>query len=260
VSASGLAVVLSGLAAVMAALTLLWAWSLRTGDASIIDAFWGPGFALVTLAYCLVDASWGARGTLVLALVVLWGGRLGHHLLRRNRLRGEDPRYAAMRAQHGDRWGRVSLFRVFWLQGGILWIVSMPLFAAVRASARPLGILDLAGALLALLGVVIEATADAQLTRFRSDPANRGRVLDTGLWRYSRHPNYFGDAVVWWGFYALAAGGGAWWTVFAPLIMTGLLTRVSGVPLLEKGLKETRPEYADYVRRTSAFVLWPPKS
>lgn len=259
-SASGLAVATSGLASVLVALTLLWAWSLRTRDASIIDAFWGPGFALTALAYWLADGSRGARGTLMLVLVALWGTRLGLHLLRRNRLRGEDPRYVAMRAKHGERWGRVSLFRVFWLQGAILWIVSMPLFAGVRSGDIAWSVLDVGGALLVLVGLAVEATADAQLTRFRADPASIGRVLDTGLWRYSRHPNYFGDAVVWWGFYAIGAGGGGWWTVFAPLIMTGLLTRVSGVPLLEKGLKTTRPEYADYVRRTSTFLPWPPKS
>jgi steroid 5-alpha reductase family enzyme len=255
---SGWAVALSGLAAVLGVLTLLWLVSLRTGDASIIDAFWGPGFALVAFAYHLVDRQLGPRTALVLTLVLVWAARLGIHLFRRNRSRGEDPRYAAMRAEHGERWGRVSLFRVFWLQGVILWVVSMPLFAAVRAPGD-LGALDFLGAMLVLVGLSLETVADLQLTRFRADPANRGRVLDTGLWRYSRHPNYFGDAVVWWGFYAIAGAAGAWWTVFAPVIMTWLLTRVSGVPLLEKGLSETRPGYAEYVRRTSAFVPWLPR-
>lgn len=248
----------SGLLAVLAALTLLWLVSLQLRDASIVDPFWGPGFALATLTYWLVDGRHGARGTLVLVLVALWAARLGWHLLRRNRREGEDPRYAAMRARHGERWSRVSLFRVFWLQGVILWIISMPLLAAVRSSG-PIGALDFIGAALALIGLTAEATADRQLRRFRADPASRGRVLDTGLWRYSRHPNYFGDAVVWWGLWIVAAGAGAWWTVFSPAAMTFLLLKVSGVPLLEKGLEKSRPGYGEYARRTSAFVPWLPK-
>jgi steroid 5-alpha reductase family enzyme len=247
----------AGLAAVLSALTLLWLVSVRLRDASIVDPFWGPGFALATLTYWLVDGHRGARGTLVLVLVAVWALRLGSHLLRRNRREGEDARYAAMRARHGERFPRVSLFRVFWLQGVILWIVSMPLLAAVR-SRGPLGLLDLVGAAVAVLGIVTEAVADGQLRRFRKDPANRGRVLDSGLWRYSRHPNYFGDAVLWWGLWLVAAAGGAWWTVFSPVAMTFLLLKVSGVPLLEKGLEESRPAYADYAARTSAFVPWPP--
>jgi steroid 5-alpha reductase family enzyme len=252
-------VALSGLMAVLGALTLLWAVSLRLRDASIVDPFWGPGFAVATLTYWLVDGRQGARGTLVLALVTLWAARLGWHLLRRNRREGEDPRYAAMRARHGPGWSRVSLFRVFWLQGVILWIISMPLLAAVRSTGA-LGALDLIGAALALVGLALEATADRQLRRFRADPASRGRVLDTGLWRYSRHPNYFGDAVVWWGLWLVAAAGGAWWTIFGPAAMTFLLLKVSGVPLLEKGLEKSRPGYAEYARRTSAFIPWFPKA
>jgi steroid 5-alpha reductase family enzyme len=255
---SPIAVAVSGLLAVLAALTLLWAVSLRLRDASIIDAFWGPGFALAAIVYHLVAHTLGPRVVLVLLLVTVWAARLGSHLLRRNRRLGEDPRYAAMRAKYGERWGRVSLFRVFWLQGVILWIVSAPLFAAVRATGA-LGTLDVVASALVLIGLTLETVADLQLGRFRAEPTNAGRVLDTGLWRYSRHPNYFGDAVVWWGFYAFAAAAGAYWTVFSPVIMTWLLLRVSGVPLLEKGLAKSRPGYAEYVLRTSAFVPWPPK-
>jgi steroid 5-alpha reductase family enzyme len=255
---SSLAVAASGLLAVLGALTLLWLVSLRLRDASIIDPFWGPGFALAALTYYLVDGGRSARGTLVLVLVAVWAARLGAHLLFRNRCEGEDPRYRAMRERHGERFGRVSLFRVFWLQGVILWIISAPLLASVR-STRPLGALDVLGAGVFLVGLLAESAADRQLVRFRADPANRGRVLDAGLWRYSRHPNYFGDAVVWWGLWLVAAGAGAWWTAFAPAAMTFLLMRVSGVPLLERGLTSSRPGYAAYVRRTSAFVPWFPK-
>ena len=248
----------AGLVAVLTALTLLWLVSLRLRDASVVDPFWGPGFALVTLTYWLVDGGRTARGMLVLALVILWALRLGWHLLRRNRREGEDPRYAAMRARHGERFPRVSLFRVFWLQGMILWIIAMPLLAAVRSQAA-LGLLDLLGAAVALIGIITEAVADRQLRRFRADPSSRGRVLDSGLWRYSRHPNYFGDAVLWWGLWLVAAAGGAWWTLFSPVAMTVLLLKVSGVPLLEKSLEQSRPGYAEYAERTSAFVPWPPK-
>lgn len=251
-------VALSGLAVVLAALTLLWLVSLRLRDASIVDPFWGPGFALATLTYWLIDGARSPRGTLVLLLVAAWALRLGWHLLRRNRREGEDPRYAAMRERWGERFPRVSLFRVFWLQGVILWIISMPLLAAVRADA-PLGVLDWIGAAIVLIGLTVEATADRQLRRFRADPSNRGRVLDSGLWRYSRHPNYFGDAVAWWGLWLVAVAGGAWWTVFSPAGMTFLLLKVSGVPLLEKGLEKSRPGYAEYARRTPAFVPWFPK-
>ncbi len=251
-------VVLVGLATVVVAMTLLWLVSLRLRDASIVDPFWAPGFALVTVAYLWADGRYASRGLLALLLVSLWAARLGWHLLRRNRRSGEDPRYRAMRDRHGERFGRVSLVTVFWLQAVLLWIISAPLAGSV-VSVAPLGALDLVGALVFLVGFSIEAMADLQLERFKADPESAGRVLDTGLWRYSRHPNYFGNAVLWWGLYLVAVGGGAAWSVFGPVLMTWLLLRVSGVTLLEKGLVTSRPGYADYVERTSAFVPWPPR-
>jgi len=146
---------------------------------------------------------------------------------------------------------------VFWLQAVLLWLVSMPLLAAV-VSTRPLGPWDWLGGIVALVGLTLEAVADAQLSRFKKDPASKGRVLDTGLWRFSRHPNYFGDAVFWWGLGLVALGGGAWWSLVGPVVMTVLLLKVSGVTLLEEGLRRSRPGYEEYVRRTSAFVPWFP--
>lgn len=248
----------SGFLAVFGAMTLLWLLSLRLDDASIVDPFWGPGFALVTLTYYMVDGRFSPRGTLALTLITSWAVRLGIHLLLRNRREGEDPRYRAMREPHGDRWRWLSLYRVFWLQAVLLWIISAPLLGAVR-SETPLGVWDVLGTVIFIVGLTIESIADQQLVRFRAHPANRGRVLDTGLWRYSRHPNYFGEAVLWWGIYLVAVGGGALWTIVGPLLITFLLLRVSGVTLLERGLRKTRPGYADYVERTSAFVPWPPK-
>lgn len=255
---SGLSLALFGLAVTLVAFTLLWLVSLRRRDASIADPFWGPGFLLLTLTWLATSGDPSPRGFLVTGLVAAWALRLGLHLWMRNRGHGEDPRYVAMRARHGDGFGRVSLFTVFWLQGSILWVVSMPVLGAITSEA-PLGAWDAMAVVLFLVGLASESVADAQLARFRADPANRGRVLDTGLWRYSRHPNYFGDAVVWWGIFLLAVPGGALWTAVGPALMTFLLLKVSGVTLLERSLVEGRPGYTEYVRRTSPFVPWFPR-
>lgn len=251
-------VALPGLAVVVVAMTMLWALSVRLGDASIVDPFWGPGFLLVSLTYLLVDGSYDARGVLVLLLVAAWAVRLGWHLLVRNREEGEDERYRQMREKRGRRFWWQSLFTVFWLQALLLWVISAPLLGAVVGTGS-LGPWDVAGALLFALGLSLEAVADRQLARFKADPRNRGRVLDTGLWRYSRHPNYFGEAVLWWGFYLFAVGAGEAWTAVGPVVITFLLLKVSGVTMLERNLKRSKPGYAEYVERTSAFVPWPPK-
>lgn len=251
-------VALPGLGVVVVAMTMLWGVSVRLGDASIVDPFWGPGFLMVGLTYLLVDGSYGARGVLVLLLVAAWAVRLGRHLLVRNRQEGEDERYRQMREKRGRSFWWQSLFTVFWLQAVLLWIISAPLLGAVVSDA-PLNPWDVAGSLLFAVGFSFEVVADRQLARFREDPRNRGRVLDTGLWRYSRHPNYFGEAVLWWGFYLLAVGAGQPWTVVGPLLITFLLLKVSGVTMLERNLKRSKPGYAEYVERTSAFVPWPPK-
>lgn len=246
---------------VAAAMLALWLVSLARRDASIVDIWWGPGFAAVAaLAFALAPAP-GARGALLVALASLWGLRLGGYLSWRNHGRGEDPRYARMRRHHGARFARVSLVTVFGLQGVLQWLVSLPLqVAPLRPGAAPLGALDALGVALFAIGFAFEAVGDLQLARFRADPANRGRVMDRGLWRYTRHPNYFGDCVVWWGLWCLAASTPLGpWTIASPLVMTFLLLRVSGVPMLERGLAKTRPGYADYVARTPAFVPWLPK-
>jgi steroid 5-alpha reductase family enzyme len=251
-------VALWGLAWLLVAFTLLWGLSLRLRDASIADPFWGPGFVLVAVAYVWAGGGTGSRGLMLLTLVGLWAARLGLHLLVRNRSHGEDPRYAAMRDRHGKSFPARSLVVVFWLQAVLVWVVSAPILGGVTSSA-PIGAWDAAGAAVSLLGLAIEAMADAQLARFRADPDSRGKVLDTGLWRFSRHPNYFGDAVFWWGLAVIALAGGSWWSPVGPLVMTGLLLKVSGVTLLEEGLRRSRPGYEAYVRRTSAFVPWFPR-
>jgi steroid 5-alpha reductase family enzyme len=246
-------------AAVLGAMVVLWLASLRLRDASIADPFWGAGFALAAWVAAAAGEGGGPRRALALALVTLWAGRLSLHLLRRNLGHGEDRRYAAMRAAHGDRFWIVSLGTVFLLQGVLLLAVALPVLAAVGAPPAPLGALDAAGVALFAAGLAFEAVGDRQLARFKADPSNRGRVMDRGLWRLTRHPNYFGDATLWWGLGLLGAAAGAPWTLVSPAIMTFLLVRVSGVALLEKDIAERRPEYRAYVARTSAFVPWFPK-
>lgn len=253
---------LIGLATILAVLTFAWVLSLRLRDASLADICWGLGFVLLAWLYWLLSPTLTPRSWLVAGLVTLWGARLSWHILRRNRGKGEDPRYQAMRASHGKAFWWRSLFTVFWLQGAILWFVGLPLLAAVRA-AQPAGltIVDGIAALVFGAGFGFEVVGDRQLLRFRADPSNRGRVLDRGLWRYTRHPNYFGDATLWWGLYGFAAATpGGWLTVLSPALMTFLLMRVSGVTLLEQSLTASKPGYRAYIARTPAFFPWFPRT
>ena len=257
-----LAVAWPGLGMALGLISVIWLASLWQRDASIIDIFWGMGFIALAWFY----RSWMApaetlRQTLVPVLVTLWGLRLSFYIFWRNRGRGEDYRYAAMRKKWGGGFPLVSLFLVFWLQAILMWLVAMPLLQ-IQVSPHPVGFsgFDLLGIALFALGFSFEAVGDFQLARFKADPANKGRVMDRGLWRYTRHPNYFGDAALWWGFgcFALATTDSLW-TLASPLLMTFLIVKISGVGLLEKGLRSTKPGYRDYVRRTSAFVPRPPR-
>jgi steroid 5-alpha reductase family enzyme len=228
----------------------LWLLSLALRDASIADIFWGFGFAVIAvLTFLWTNDGGSARRGLIAALVTLWGLRLAAYLLWRNAGRGEDPRYVAMRRHWGPRFWWVSLFSVFVMQGVLLWIVSLPVQLGQLAAGGPLGALDAVGLALFSLGLSFEAVGDWQLARFRADPANAGRVMDQGLWRYTRHPNYFGDFCVWWGLFVVAL----------PVLMTFLLVRVSGVPLLERSIHKRRPDYVEYAKRTSAFFPRPPR-
>jgi steroid 5-alpha reductase family enzyme len=249
------------LAAAVGAFVALWLASFALRDVSIVDVYWGPGFVVLALVAAATGAGTEPRRTLVLVLTAAWGLRLGAHLLRRNRGRGEDFRYAAMRRRAGARFALTSLATVFLLQAGLMWTVSWPVQWAVAVPSPPaLGGLDAAGVAVFAAGLVFEALGDLQLARFRADPANAGRVMDRGLWRWTRHPNYFGDACVWWGLWLVAcAVPGGWRTIVGPALMTFLLRRVSGVPILERSLARRRPGYAEYVARTSAFVPLPPR-
>jgi len=234
----------------------LWFLSLALRDASIVDIYWGPGFAVIAWTAHLTAGRVSERGLLLAVLVTVWAVRLGTHLLVRNWGHGEDSRYAAMRRHHGDRFALVSLGTVFGLQGLLMWLVSLPVQIAQHAPGS-VGALELAGAGVFVVGFGFEAVGDAQLARFRANPANAGRVMNRGLWSLTRHPNYFGDALAWWGLFLIAARTpGALWTLPAPALMTVLLLRVSGVAMLERDIGERRPEYAAYVKNTPAFVPW----
>jgi len=253
------AVMLASGALVAAAMIGLWAYSVRIADASIVDVFWGPGFAAIAWT-SLAVAGPSPRALLLALLASAWGARLGVHLALRRRGHGEDRRYRALRQAHGARFALVSLFTVFLLQAGLMWAVSLPLQAgAAIAPGSPLGLLDAAGTALFLVGLTFESVGDAQLSHFLRDPANRGRVMQGGLWRYTRHPNYFGDFLVWWGLGAVSLSTGAYWALLGPALMSFLLLRVSGVTLLERTIGERRPEYVSYAKRTSAFFPRPPR-
>jgi steroid 5-alpha reductase family enzyme len=249
------------LGAVLAMMTLVWLVSLTLRDASIVDVSWGLGFVVVAWIYLATRETRTLRGDVAVGLVTLWGLRLSLYILWRNRGKGEDYRYREMRERHPGTFPVRSLVTVFWLQAVLLWAISAPLFQAQRGGPTTgLGPLDVLGLVLFALGFLFEAGGDWQLARFKRDPANAGRVMDRGLWRYTRHPNYFGDAVVWWAFFCLAAATpGSWCTVDSPLLMTLLLMRVSGVTLLEKKLHETKPAYRRYAEETSAFFPWLPR-
>jgi len=240
------------------AAVVLWGAGTALRDASIVDPCWGAGFAVLAWqASARIDAP-GPRAALLVALTTIWGLRLAGFLLWRNWGEGEDRRYAAMRSRHGRRFWIVSLGTVFGLQAALLWFISWPVQAGQlgRGDWTPW---DAAGTALWAVGFLCEALGDWQLARFRADPRNAGRVLDRGLWRYTRHPNYFGDFCVWWGLYLIAVGGGAWFTAASPLLMSVLLLRVSGVTLLEKTIAARRPEYRAYAERTNAFFPGRPR-
>ncbi len=247
---------------VLSLMAMLWLVSLALRNSSIVDIFWGAGFVIVVwVTFTLSRDGYLPRKLLLAALVTLWGLRLSFYILWRNWGKPEDFRYARWRQESGPRWWWVSLFKVFLLQGVLLWVISAPLIAAqLSPEPQALGPIDILAMLVWAVGFIFEAVGDWQLARFKSDPANRGALMDRGVWRYTRHPNYFGDAAQWWGFYLLAAatGPGAF-TVFSPLLMTFLLVRVSGVGLLEKSLRDGKPGYREYMERTSAFFPWPPR-
>jgi len=239
-------------------LIVLWLISILIGRVSFIDAFWGVGFVVVAWAAASSLAEIGPMQMVVLALVSLWGVRLGLYLLRRFLRDGEDSRYVRMtKGKEGIPRHFFTLWFVFGLQGVLMLVISAPLVSAMAQPATQLDMVAYAGIGLWGVGAFFEWVGDLQLSKFKADPASEGKVLDTGLWAWTRHPNYFGDTCVWWGIWLV---GHDFTVLFAPALMTFLLMKWSGVPLLEKGLKKRRPGYEDYIKRTSSFFPRAPKA
>ena len=246
--------------AVAALMLEVWLLSIAFRDASIVDPAWGPAFVVVALVAALAGDGCLGRRLLLLAMTAVWGLRLGIHLLlRKLHDPGEDRRYAAIRERRGDSFVIWSLVGIFGLQGLLVLIVSLPIqVAADRGGALTAAVIP--GVVLFCVGLAFEATGDEQLRRFKARADSKGQVMDRGLWRYTRHPNYFGDFCVWWGLWLVAVtAGGTWWTFVGPVVMSVLLIRVSGAALLEKDIGTRRPGYAEYVRRTSGFFPLPPR-
>jgi len=244
-----------GLVVAAVAFSILWLVSLALENASIVDIFWGPGFILVGAYYAVtVSGAPTQRGLLVLGLVTVWGLRLALHIGIRNAGAGEDFRYRKWREEAGTNFWWISLFKVFLLQAVVLWIVSSPLLPAQLGGGESVTMLDALGIALWIFGFLFETVADWQLRRFKKNPDTSGQVMRSGLWSVTRHPNYFGEAVLWWGLALLAVPGGGWLSFLGPLMITFLLLKVSGVAMLDTAMVERRPGYAEYIATTPAFV------
>lgn len=235
---------------------LSWLLSVVKKDVSFVDSLWSLFFLIAALIFALDVPSISPKGLLVLALVAIWSLRLSIYITARNWGEPEDYRYQTIRANNEPGFAFKSLYIVFGLQGVLAWLVALPLLPAIT-SANTLTPVDLFAVALWLLGFVFEAGGDYQLARFKAREDSKGRVLDTGLWRYTRHPNYFGEFCMWWAFYLFAVASGGWWSIASPLLISFLLLKVSGVAMLEKTISHRRPKYAEYIRRTNTFFPGP---
>ncbi|MEI6695655.1 MAG: DUF1295 domain-containing protein [Bacteroidota bacterium] len=252
---------LMALMTIMIMMSFLWIISIPLKNVSIVDMFWGLGFVVVCILYFLKSDGLEIRKILLLCMVIIWGLRLSIFLAWRNIGKGEDYRYQKFRKDYGEhRYWWISFFQTFLLQGILIWLISAPLLGAVYyKNGNTLNILDYLGIAVWLIGIIFEAGGDFQLARFKANPANKGKVMNKGLWHYTRHPNYFGDATVWCGYALLSISAGSYIPVLGAVLMLALIIKVSGVALLEKTLKVTKPEYQDYIIKTSAFIPWFPK-
>jgi steroid 5-alpha reductase family enzyme len=236
---------------------LTWLLSVKLRNVAIVDTLWSLMFVIAACVYASVSAPLGPRAQILLALATIWGLRLAIYLGIRTYGHEEDRRYQKIRRRNDPGFAWKSLYLVFGLQAMLAWIISLPLLGGIVGDEAPLGVLDYAGVALWLVGFYFEAVGDWQLARFKADPANAGQVMDRGLWGLTRHPNYFGDFCVWWGFGLMALSAGAWWSLIGPALMSVLLLRVSGVTLLERDIGKRRPGYEEYIRRTNAFFPGP---
>jgi len=250
-----------GFLIIMLMMTILWLVSIFIKNVSIVDLFWGLGFVFSSVFYFLTTDGYNLRKIIVILLVALWGIRLSMYLAWRNIGKGEDFRYQQFRKKYGEkRYWWISFFQTFLLQGVLMWLISVPLLAAQYYNQNNfLGIFDYAGIILWITGFFFETTGDIQLARFKADPSNKGKVMDRGLWRFTRHPNYFGDSAVWWGYGFFCLAAGSYLPILGSVLMTALIIKVSGVALLEKSLKDQKPHYREYIEKTSAFLPWFPK-
>ena len=238
-----------------------WLISVVIRNVTIVDTLWGLGFVMVAWITFYFSEGYALRKWLIAVLTTLWGIRLAIYLSARNWGTGEDPRYGSWRKDSGERFWIVSLFKVFLLQAVFLWVISFALqIAQLSPTPEKLVWLDFMGVSVWLLGFLFESVSDFQLARFKSDSGNKGRVMNQGLWAYSRHPNYFGEALIWWGIFLIAlAAPNSWWTVISPLVITTVLLKMTGIPLTEKSIAERRPGYSEYVQHTNAFFPWFPR-
>jgi steroid 5-alpha reductase family enzyme len=242
-------------------MSLLWIISIIVKNVSIVDFFWGLGFVITCAFYFLKTDVTNPRNIIITTLVAIWGLRLSIYIAWRNKGKGEDFRYREFRKKYGEnRYWWISFFQTFLLQGILMWLISAPLLGAqYYGSNSSLGPLDYLGFIFWIIGFSFEAGGDFQLAAFKSDPANRGKVMNRGFWRYTRHPNYFGDASVWWGYGLICLSAGSYIPVLGSLLMTGMIIKVSGVALLEKSLILQKPQYKEYIEKTSSFIPWFPK-
>lgn len=247
-----------GLAALLAMAFAAWLASLAQRNLSVADSVWPLLLLTAALVYNGLAVTQSGRAVLVLFLVTVWASRLSIFITLRNWGRPEDRRYRALRAMGGPVFAQQSLYSVFMLQAILAWIISLPLLGAIL-STEPLGWLDLLATLIWLAGFIIEAVSDQQLAAFKAHPGSQGRVLAAGLWRYSRHPNYFGECCIWWAFFLFALSASAWWSIIGPVLVTLLLTRIAGIQLAERGIVERRPAYQRYRLQTNAFFPGPPR-
>ena len=252
---------LIALVVIMMMMFILWIISTQIKNVSIVDLFWGFGFVVTCFIYFLKGDGLEIRKILLLTMVSIWGLRLSLYITWRNMGKGEDPRYKKFRQDYGEhRYWWISLFQTFLLQGVLMWLISAPLLGAqYDSNGNTLKVFDYLGVFIWLTGFIFEVGGDIQLARFKADPANKGKVLNKGFWHYTRHPNYFGDAAVWCGFALICISAGSYIPVLGSVLMIALIIKVSGVALLEKSLKATKPEYKDYIEKTSAFIPWFPK-
>ncbi len=253
-----LSLYLLGLVSMLGLATVTWVVSLLKRDVSIVDGVWALMLLAATSVYATGAEPYTGRTTLILTLVVLWALRLSGHIIHRNWGEPEDRRYREIRQKYEPSFALKSLGLIFWFQAGLAWIISMPLWPTLTVPVD-WGGFDVLAVSVWTVGMIFEGIADWQLSQFKADPENHGKVMDRGLWHYTRHPNYFGECLIWWGFYIFAVPTGAWWTLVGPLLLTYLLLKFSGVTLMEQTIVERRPAYREYIARTNAFIPGPPK-